>query len=78
MKPLPRLDHLKSIDEIAKIFKFNEKTFHSPIESKDYQFDINSIPSNNPMEDYHSQHQTKYGMIYGVFDGHGGPSVCQC
>jgi hypothetical protein len=71
MRPLPPVDHLKSMDEVTMIFKKNETAFHSP--QRDFHFDLNSIPSNNPMEDYHSQHCTKYGMVYGVFDGHGGP-----
>lgn len=72
MRTLPKVEFLKSMDEITQIFKKNEKSLNYSTSKDDFTFDLNSVPSNNPMEDYHSQHKSKYGMIYGVFDGHGG------
>ncbi len=72
MRTLPKVDFLKSMDEITEIFKKNEKSLHSSTPQGDCSFDLNAVASNNPMEDYHSYHRSKFGAIYGVFDGHGG------
>lgn len=33
----------------------------------------NSVASNNPIEDYHSEHESKDGLVVGIYDGHSGP-----
>ena len=52
---------------------------HSPVKS----FDMNSIRSNNPTEDAHSEAIIRVGttapngMLFGIFDGHGGAACGQ-
>ncbi|KAI8825056.1 phosphatase 2C-like domain-containing protein [Fimicolochytrium jonesii] len=36
------------------------------------QYHINQVPSNDPIEDRHSEHRLKNGVIMAVFDGHSG------
>ena len=54
-------------------------TGHSPVKS----FDMNSIRSNNPTEDAHSEAIIRVGttapnsMLFGIFDGHGGAACGQ-
>jgi pyruvate dehydrogenase phosphatase len=38
-----------------------------------HRMDINSVASNDPGEDYHSEHSVNKASIVGIFDGHGGP-----
>ena len=52
---------------------------NSPVKS----FDMNSIRSNNPTEDSHSEAIIRFGsnesngMLFGIFDGHGGAACGQ-
>ena len=52
---------------------------YSPVKS----FDMNSIRSNNPTEDAHSEAIIRFGttapngMLFGIFDGHGGAACGQ-
>ncbi|KAJ1566761.1 hypothetical protein HK405_008504 [Cladochytrium tenue] len=36
------------------------------------RFDTNEVASNDPIEDRHCQKLTKHGLLFGIFDGHGG------
>ncbi|KAJ3096322.1 hypothetical protein HDU97_006023 [Phlyctochytrium planicorne] len=36
------------------------------------RFDTNSVNSNEPCEDYHSEHQFNGSLIFSILDGHGG------
>ena len=38
-----------------------------------FRMDLNSVASNDPIEDEHSEHVFENGAIIGMFDGHGGP-----
>ena len=75
--------------EATNILRKNEYTTHelwtnsgegnSPVKS----FDMNSIRSNNPTEDAHSEAIIRFGttapngMLFGIFDGHGGAACGQ-
>ncbi|KAJ3326854.1 hypothetical protein HDU76_012597 [Blyttiomyces sp. JEL0837] len=37
------------------------------------RFDMSVVPSNNPIEDYHCENVGDRGLVFGIFDGHGGP-----
>ena len=39
--------------------------------------DFNSVASNNPIEDYHAEHNLSNGSLIAVFDGHGGTECAE-
>ncbi|KAI8892768.1 phosphatase 2C-like domain-containing protein [Globomyces pollinis-pini] len=71
LKSLPEVDVMLSQESIAKILTENELFLKSD-SSLVSRIDHNSIASNNPIEDYHSQHRFNDSLIIGIYDGHGG------
>jgi len=65
--------------EVTNILRANEYTStdlpHGPVKS----FDMNTLQSNNPIEDSHSEAVLTVGdgMLFGIFDGHGGAACGQ-
>ncbi|CAG0920902.1 unnamed protein product [Notodromas monacha] len=62
--------------EVTKILQAHEKAFHvgSDDVSVIQSFEMNQLPSNDPIEDYHLHAKCLLtpGMLFGIFDGHGG------
>jgi len=76
----PRLYQAKLAPaEVTNILRANEYTSndlpHGPVKS----FDMNTLQSNNPIEDSHSEAVLTVGngLLFGVFDGHGGAACGQ-
>jgi len=65
--------------EVTSILRGNEYSStdlpHGPVKS----FDMNTLQSNNPIEDSHSEAVLTVGegMLFGIFDGHGGAACGQ-
>jgi len=65
--------------EVTGILRANEYTStslpHGPVKS----FDMNTLQSNNPIEDAHSEAVLTVGdgLLFGIFDGHGGAACGQ-
>eukprot|EP00096_Caligus_rogercresseyi_P009208 TRINITY_DN3089_c0_g1_i1.p1 TRINITY_DN3089_c0_g1~~TRINITY_DN3089_c0_g1_i1.p1 ORF type:complete len:470 (-),score=135.61 TRINITY_DN3089_c0_g1_i1:798-2207(-) len=67
--------------EVSRILRVNEYTSgeFSPGSGPVKSFDLNSLKSNNPIEDSHAEavlHGGR-GFLFGVIDGHGGPACAQ-
>jgi pyruvate dehydrogenase phosphatase len=70
--PLPAVDSMITMENVKEILSKNESWLKGT-GSSIVRMDLNSVPSNNPSEDYHSEHIKNDCYILGVFDGHGGP-----
>merc|ERR1719154_85320 len=65
--------------EVTSVLRANEYSStslpHGPVKS----FDMNTLQSNNPIEDAHSEGVVTVGdgLLFGIFDGHGGAACGQ-
>lgn len=65
--------------EVTSVLRANEYSCsdlpHGPVKS----FDMNTLQSNNPIEDSHSEGllTSSGGLLFGIFDGHGGAACGQ-
>ncbi|KAK7603643.1 hypothetical protein V9T40_003642 [Parthenolecanium corni] len=69
-----------SSDKVTEILRANE--FSLPLKNDGCCVELsesNQLPSNSPMEDTRSEAKCllSKGMLFGVFDGHGGPACAQ-
>ncbi|KAJ3348925.1 [Pyruvate dehydrogenase [acetyl-transferring]]-phosphatase 1, mitochondrial [Kappamyces sp. JEL0680] len=73
LRKLPPVDKLLDMDQVQALFSQNQQSFVplSPSASV-ARIDLNSLASNDPIEDRHSQHESDQGVIVGIYDGHGG------
>jgi pyruvate dehydrogenase phosphatase len=71
LRKLPDVDSLVSNQQISDIFSKLEIEKTPSVKSV-ARIDLNSVPSNNPGEDYHSENEFDKGLILGIYDGHGG------
>nr|KAJ3420190.1 hypothetical protein HK105_005977 [Polyrhizophydium stewartii] len=83
---LPAVKRLLSDDQVHRILTAKQATL-DPADGRTpapaapavlgklpaVRIDVNSVASNSPIEDYHSQVVVDSGLLVGVFDGHGGP-----
>ncbi|KAJ3299755.1 hypothetical protein HK104_007209 [Borealophlyctis nickersoniae] len=60
---------LKSAQRTVRVQKLPEGDLESP---PVVRYDINAVPSNSPVEDYHTEHKFGGKIIFGIYDGHGG------
>lgn len=65
--------------EVNTVLRANEFTQEFNIIGSVKSYDSNQLASNNPIEDTRSEARCLYttGMLFGVFDGHGGGSCAQ-
>ncbi|XP_035213953.1 pyruvate dehydrogenase [acetyl-transferring]-phosphatase 1, mitochondrial-like [Stegodyphus dumicola] len=67
-----------SPQEVSSILRINEASYEVNVSSV-RAFDANQLSSNIPIEDRICVARCRYttGMLFGVFDGHGGPAVAE-
>ena len=70
LQMLPSVDKLITMDQVKEILYQNQLSKTCGVVKR---MDINSVASNDPTEDEHSEHSFKHGAIIGIYDGHGGP-----
>ncbi|KAE8739874.1 hypothetical protein FOCC_FOCC014631 [Frankliniella occidentalis] len=72
---LQRLTHVEVTDKLQKNEYTQEFNFEGSIKS----YDSNQLASNSPVEDSRSEARCLQtaGMLYGIFDGHGGAACAQ-
>jgi len=65
--------------EVTNILRGNEYTNHNLPDGPVKSFDTNTLQSNNPIEDSHAEAllNTSGGLLFGIFDGHGGAACGQ-
>ncbi|XP_022903194.1 pyruvate dehydrogenase [acetyl-transferring]-phosphatase 1, mitochondrial [Onthophagus taurus] len=65
----------QEVDSILRTNEFNYEFFEGSVKS----YDSNQLGSNNPMEDTRSEAKCTLttGLLFGVFDGHGGGACAQ-
>ncbi|KAI8894434.1 phosphatase 2C-like domain-containing protein [Globomyces pollinis-pini] len=71
LRSLPPVSMILPMNQVNELIKKNESFLNPNIKSIP-RLDFNSLPSNNPMEDYHSEHIFNDGILLGIYDGHGG------
>lgn len=71
MRMLPPVDQKLSMDQVVEKLKGKQYSIN-PKTASVVRMDINTVASNNPCEDYHSEHLVDNGVIVGIYDGHGG------
>jgi pyruvate dehydrogenase phosphatase len=66
---------------VSVILRKNEYTDDSNCLKPVKSYDMNTLKSNNPIEDSHAEAcltaNSSAGMLFGIFDGHGGPACGQ-
>jgi pyruvate dehydrogenase phosphatase len=67
LPPVQQLIPLSTLDKLIHKNEYSIKPTPTVI-----RMDINSIFSNSPGEDFHSEHAFQNGSIVGIYDGHGG------
>jgi len=65
--------------EVTNILRANEYSCNELPNGAVKSFDMNTLQSNSPIEDAHSEAHLKSGsgMLFGIFDGHGGAACGQ-
>ena len=67
---LPKVETMIPMSLVTEKLRQNELSKRCPAI---FRMDLNSVASNEPIEDEHSEHLIENGAILGMFDGHGGP-----
>lgn len=71
LRKLPEVDSFVSDKQISDIFT-KLQVEKSPRLKSVARIDLNSVASNSPGEDCHSENEFDKGLILGIYDGHGG------